>query len=189
VPRDTETLLSTLPLFPIMDLKEHIRTVPDFPKKGIMFRDITTLIKHPEAFDHAINEMHGKVKGKVDAVAGIESRGFIFGAPLALKLGVPFIPLRKPGKLPSLSISQEYALEYGQDKIEMHVDAVKEGDHVLIVDDLIATGGTAKAACQLVEKAGAEVAGLVFLVELPALKGREKLEGYEVHALVEFEGD
>ena len=173
-----------------MDLKAMIRSVPDFPKKGIVFRDITTLLKDAAAFRESCVKLYEHYKGKhIDIVAGIESRGFIFGAVVAFLLGKGFVPFRKPGKLPAASVSQTYALEYGTDKIEVHKDAIKKGDRVLIIDDLIATGGTVKAACQLVEKLGGKVAGCAFVVELPELGGRKKLGGYEILNLVEFEGD
>ena len=159
----------------IEKIKSLIRNVPDFPKKGILFRDITTLIKDPEGLKLAVDVMFDMYKDeKIDYVAGIESRGFIFGMPLAYKLGCGFIPVRKPNKLPCEVISEEYDLEYGKDKIEIHKDALKKGNRVLIVDDLLATGGTALAAANLVSKL-AEVAGIAFLIELTDLKGRERL--------------
>jgi len=171
-------------------IKEKIRTVPHWPKPGIMFRDITTLIKDPVAFDEVIMLFAEHYQNqKIDKIAGIESRGFIFGAALAHKLNLPFVLIRKKGKLPAETVSQEYALEYGRDTIEMHKDAVSSGDSVLIIDDLLATGGTASAACQLVEKLGGKVAGLGFVIDLPELKGREKLSSYSVFNLVEFEGE
>jgi adenine phosphoribosyltransferase len=173
-----------------MDIKESIRTVPDWPKEGIMFRDITTLLLNPEAFKQTIDKLVEHYKDKeINKIAGIESRGFIFGSVLAKELGLPFVIIRKPGKLPAEIVSQEYELEYGTDKIEMHKDSVKEGDKVLIVDDLIATGGTARAACDLVEKVGGKVSGLAFIVNLSELKGIEKLKEYETFYLVEFEGE
>ncbi|MFH0875932.1 MAG: adenine phosphoribosyltransferase [archaeon] len=173
-----------------MELKEYIRTIPDFPKKGIMFRDITTLIKNPEAFDHSVSMLYNIAeKKKPDVIAGIESRGFIFGAPLALRLGASFIPIRKKGKLPGDVLSQEYSLEYGTDKIEIHKDAIKKGQNVIIIDDLIATGGTLAAAAALIKKAGGNVDSILTVIELPDLKGREKLREYELHSLVSFEGD
>ncbi len=152
-----------------------IRTVPDFPKKGILFRDITTAIKDSTVMKKMIDNIVEEFKDeKIDYVAGIESRGFIFGMPVAYSLGCGFIPIRKPNKLPAETYSVEYALEYGTDKIEMHKDAIEEGKRVLIIDDLLATGGTAKAAVELVKKAGV-LAGLAFVIELEDLKGREKL--------------
>ena len=159
----------------IAKIKSLIRDVPDFPKEGILFRDITTLIKNPEGLKIAVDTLYEIYKDeKIDYVAGIESRGFIFGMPLAYKLGCGFIPVRKPNKLPCEVISEEYALEYGTDKIEIHKDALKAGDRVLIVDDLLATGGTAAAAAKLISKL-ADVAGIAFVIELTDLNGREKL--------------
>lgn len=157
-------------------VKSKIRTIKDFPKEGILFRDITTAIKEPETLKVIIDYLCDQFKDvKIDYIAGIESRGFIFGMPMAYKLGCGFVPVRKPNKLPAETISQEYALEYGTDKIEIHKDAFSQGDNVLIVDDLLATGGTAEAACKLVKKSGANLVGIAFLIELEALKGREKL--------------
>jgi adenine phosphoribosyltransferase len=173
-----------------MDLKQHIRTVPNWPKQGIMFRDITTLIEHPQAFSYVIQRFVERFRERgITKIAGIESRGFIFGAPLAKELGLPFVLIRKKGKLPAATIGQEYALEYGTDKIEVHTSSLHSNDCVLITDDLIATGGTAKAACELVEKIGAKVASIAFVINLPDLKGLEKLSGYDTFHLVDFEGD
>lgn len=173
----------------MIDLKSTIRTIPDFPKKGIMFRDITTLLKDPKAFNHCIDLLTNRYIGKdIDVVAGIESRGFILGAALAHRLNLGFVPIRKKGKLPGDKVSVEYALEYGTDKIEVHTDAIKPGQKVLLVDDLIATGGTAAAGCQLVEKLGGKVAECCFVVDLPDLKGKEKLAKYPIFTLLEFEG-
>ena len=156
-------------------IKNAIRDVPDFPKKGILFRDITTAIKDKDVMKRMIDEIVEAFKDeKIDYVAGIESRGFIFGMPVAYSLGCGFIPIRKPNKLPSETFSVEYELEYGTDKIEMHKDAIEKGKRVLIIDDLLATGGTAAAACELVQKAGV-LAGVAFVIELTDLKGREKL--------------
>ncbi|MBI5884632.1 adenine phosphoribosyltransferase [archaeon] len=174
------------------ELRQFIRSVPDYPKKGIMFRDITTLLKEPNALNQAIGLMEKEIKArnlKVDKIAGIESRGFIFGSILASRLGKGFVPLRKKGKLPAKTISHEYTLEYGKDCIELHEDAIGRGEKVLVVDDLLATGGTAEAAVRLVEKAGGKVAGLAFLVELSFLNGRKKLEGHEVAALVDYKDE
>jgi adenine phosphoribosyltransferase len=172
-----------------MDIKSKIRTIPDFPKKGIQFRDITTLLKDPEGFRYAVDHLVQRYCTKrIDKIVGIESRGFIFGGALAHQLNVGFVPARKPGKLPAETTSMEYQLEYGTDKIEIHTDAIKHGDVVLIVDDLIATGGTAKAAVELVEKLGGTVLECAFIVELPELKGAEKL-ARPYYALVEFEGE
>lgn len=173
-----------------MNLKEHIRTIPNWPKEGIMFRDITSLLENPAAFRECIDKLADNYRNKdVTKIAGIESRGFIFGAALAKELHLPLVLIRKKGKLPGETFSQEYELEYGTDKIEIHKNSVNEHDKVLIVDDLIATGGTVKAACNLVEKAGAKVASLAFVIDLPDLKGMEKLAGYDTFKLVEFEGE
>lgn len=169
------------------DIKKMIRDVSDFPKKGIIFRDITTAIKDAKTMQKIVDLMAQEYADeKIDYIAGIESRGFIFGMPIAYKLGCGFIPIRKPGKLPAETISQEYSLEYGTDKIEIHKDAIKKGDRVLIVDDLLATGGTAAAAAKLVSSTG-ELVGISFLIELEDLKGREKLpEGVKVSSLVKY---
>ena len=162
----------------ITNVKNKIRDVVDFPKKGIIFRDITTALKDAETLKIMIDYLCEQYKDvKIDYIAGIESRGFIFGMPMAYKLNAGFVPIRKPNKLPAETYSQEYELEYGTDKIEVHKDAFPEGANVLIVDDLLATGGTADAACKLVKKTGANLVGIAFLIELCDLKGREKLEG------------
>jgi len=172
------------------DLKSTIRTVPNWPKPGIMFRDITTLLENPKAFSYCIEKFKEKyANSNITKIAGIESRGFIFGAVLARDLGLPFVLIRKKGKLPSETVSQGYELEYGTDTIEVHKDAINEGDNVLIVDDLLATGGTMKAACLLVEKLQGKVVSCAFVVDLPDLKGSEKLSNYDLFKLVEFEGD
>jgi adenine phosphoribosyltransferase len=169
------------------DLKDFIRDVPDFPKEGIIFKDITTLLKNSEALSIAIDQLYDKVKEmKIDKVIGIESRGFIFAPVIAYKLNAGFIPVRKPGKLPAEVVSESYELEYGTDILEMHKDAIEKGDKVLIADDLIATGGTAKAVCKMVEKMGGEVVALEFLIELEFLKGREKLEKYNLISLIKY---
>jgi adenine phosphoribosyltransferase len=174
----------------VEDIKKAIRTVPDFPKKGVMFRDITTLVADPAVFRYTINKLAAMfVDDEVDVVVGIESRGFIVGAPLALELKASFVPVRKPGKLPYETVRKEYQTEYSVDAVEMHVDAIHPGQRVLMVDDLIATGGTMKAAIELVEQLGGKVVGVAFVVDLPDLHGKEKLEGYRVVTLVEFEGD
>lgn len=171
-----------------MDLKSRIRTVPHFPKQGIMFRDITTLLKDPEAFKHSIQKLREYYKDKrVDVIVGPESRGFIFGAVLAHELGVSFVPIRKPGKLPAEKEAQEYELEYGTDKIEIHKDAIQQGQKVLIVDDLLATGGTSEAAVKLIERLGGEVIGFAFLIELSFLKGRARLGKYDIYSLIDYE--
>ena len=174
-----------------MDIKALIRTIPDYPQPGVMFRDVTTLLKDPTGFRLTIGELAGRYRGRrVDKVAGIESRGFIVGAPLAHQLGAGFVPLRKRGKLPAETVGHDYELEYGVDRIEMHVDAIAAGEEVLLVDDLIATGGTAEAAVRLIEGAGARVVECCFVIALPDLGGRKRLEGrgHRVFALVEFAG-
>ena len=163
-----------------MSLKDKVRAIPDYPKKGVIFRDVTTLLKEGQDFKEAIDKMAEKIDYEIDKVIGIEARGFIVGAPLAYKLSKGFIPIRKPGKLPCEKISVEYDLEYGTDSIEMHVDGIKKGEKVVIVDDLLATGGTSQAAIKLVESLGAEVAGLLFLMELDDINGRQKLKNYRV---------
>lgn len=162
----------------IANVKNKIRDVVDFPKEGIIFRDITTALKDSETLKVMIDYLCEQYKDvKIDYIAGIESRGFIFGMPMAYKLNAGFVPIRKPNKLPAETYAQEYELEYGTDKIEVHKDAFPEGANVLIVDDLLATGGTAEAACKLVKKAGANLVGMAFLIELCALNGKDKLEG------------
>ncbi len=168
------------------DLSRYIRNVPDFPKPGIQFKDITTLLKHPQAFQAAIDQMYARYPGPVDVVVGIESRGFIFGAALALRHGVGFVPARKPGKLPAETVAEEYALEYGTDRLEMHRDAIAVGQKVLIVDDLLATGGTAAATARLVRTLGGEIACILFLIELSFLKGRDQLSDYRVESLIQY---
>jgi adenine phosphoribosyltransferase len=169
------------------NLKEKIRTIPDFPKKGIMFKDITPILQDPKAFNYVIDRFIAHYKGRpIDAVACAESRGFIFGAMLAYKLSIPFIPLRKPGKLPYKTIRQDFTTEYSTDAFEVHIDAIHKGDNVLIIDDLLATGGTAKASAQLIEKLGGLVVGIAFVIELSFLNGREKLGGYDLLSLVDY---
>jgi adenine phosphoribosyltransferase len=170
-----------------MDLKQHIRHVPDFPKAGILFYDITTLLKEPEGFKTTVERMSAPFQGKgVDVVVGIESRGFILGAAVAQQLGTGFIPIRKPGKLPAKAVKATYDLEYGKDALEIHEDAVERGQRVLIVDDVLATGGTAAAAAQLVKQLGGTLHGLAFLIELQSLAGRNKLTGDEVFSLLQY---
>jgi adenine phosphoribosyltransferase len=170
------------------DLKKLIREVPDFPKPGINFYDITTLLKHPEGLRKTVDALAAEYKGKkVDTVIGVEARGFIFAPALAYHLGAGFVPVRKPKKLPSECVSISYDLEYGQDTLEIHRDAVGNGHRVIIADDLLATGGTAKAVCNLVEGLGGTVIGLVFVVELEFLPGRQKLEGYDVRSLIKYQ--
>jgi adenine phosphoribosyltransferase len=168
-------------------LKSKIRSIPDFPKAGILFYDITTLLQEPTGFRAAIDSLAAPfVDQRIDLVVGIESRGFIFGAAVADRIGAGFSPVRKPGKLPSRTMRVSYDLEYGTDALEMHDDAVRAGQRVLIVDDLLATGGTAKATCELVRRLGGEVHALAFLIELIALDGRRKLEGERIHAILQY---
>ena len=171
-------------------IKSKIRTIPNFPKQGIMFRDVTTLFKDPQGFQDVINAFKERYKSqKIDVVCGIEARGFIIGGALAKELNVGFVPLRKKGKLPHKVHRIEYNLEYGKDVLEIHEDAITSGDNVLIVDDLIATGGTAKAACDLIEKIGGKVVECAFIVDLPALKGKEKLAKWHVFSILGFKGE
>ena len=171
-----------------MDLKSKIRVVPDFPEPGISFKDITTLLQDGPALREAVRMMADAFRDdRVDVVVGVESRGFIFGSPIAYELGVGFVIVRKPGKLPSDTYRVEYALEYGTDALEMHKDAIKPGQRVLIVDDLLATGGTIAAAADLVRRAGGEIVGYSFLIELAYLNGRERLKGERIHALVRYD--
>ncbi len=173
-------------------VRSTVRQVPDFPKPGILFLDITTATKDAKAMNLMIDFLYEKFKDeKIDYVAGIESRGFIFGAPLACRLNAGFVPIRKPNKLPADTIKESYSLEYGTDTIEMHADAVKAGDRVLVIDDLLATGGTAVAACNLVKKVGAEVVASAFIIELDPLKGREKIEanGVKVVSMLNYDLD
>jgi adenine phosphoribosyltransferase len=168
-------------------LKSKIRDIPDFPKPGIIFKDITPLVKDPAACRLAVHQLlHPFLGREITAVAGMEARGFIFGALVAWELGIPFIPLRKPGKLPYDVQSVSYDLEYGSAALEVHIDAVDSQDKVLLIDDLLATGGTAKASCELIEKLGASVVACAFVVELDFLQGREKLQNYEVHSLLHY---
>jgi len=174
-----------------MDYKSVIRSIPDYPKSGIIFRDITTLLGHARAFRRAVDELVRPYRGvRIDRVAGIEARGFILGGAVAHQLSVGFIPVRKKGKLPWQVLSEDYTLEYGTDRVEIHTDAVQHGDHILVVDDLIATGGTCFAAIRLLERAGAQVIGCSFVIDLPDLGGSEKLRalGKEVKTLVTFPG-
>lgn len=171
----------------IEKVKNKIRSINDFPKKGIIFRDITTALKDADTLKEIIDYLCEQFKDtKIDYIAGIESRGFILGVPMAYKMGIGFVPVRKPNKLPAATYSQEYSLEYGTDKIEIHQDAFEEGANVLIVDDLLATGGTAQAACKLVRKAGANLAGIAFLIELEALKGRDKLDAPKIVSMLKY---
>jgi len=170
-----------------VDLKELIRDIPDFPKPGIVFKDITPILADHDLLTIVIDGLTAcGADQKVTKVAGIDARGFIFGSAVAQRLGAGFVPVRKPGKLPAATVEQSYELEYGTDRLEMHRDAVAAGERVLIIDDLIATGGTARATAGLVESAGGKVAGFGFVVELEFLKGREKLEGYDVKSLIRY---
>jgi adenine phosphoribosyltransferase len=171
-------------------IKNKIRTIPNFPKTGIMFRDITTLLADADGFCEVIDNLATRYKNiDIDYVAGIEARGFIIGGALAKELGVGFIPIRKKGKLPAKVITQEYALEYGTDTIEIHQDALKKGDKVLIIDDLLATAGTALATCKLIKKVGGEIVSCAFIIDLPELGGKAKLAPHDVYTIVEFEGE
>ncbi len=173
-----------------MNLDSKIRTIPDFPKKGIQFKDITTVLKDGEALQYCVDTMYNHYLGKnISKVIGIESRGFIIGTALAYRLGVGFIPIRKPGKLPAGIIRQEYQLEYGIDAMEMHKDAIVKGERVVIHDDVLATGGTMEAACSLVRQLGGEIAGLSFLIELSFLHPRKRLSGYDIFSLVQYNAE
>ncbi len=170
-------------------IEEYVRTIPDFPEPGIMFRDVTSVIQDPDGFKLAIDSMIQLLDGvDFDVVVGAESRGFIFGAPIAYALGKAFVPIRKKGKLPCETISADYELEYGHATIEMHKDAILPGQKVVVVDDLIATGGTIEAGCKLIEQLGGEVVKVLFLMELAGLKGREKLAKYDVASVITYEG-
>jgi len=172
------------------EIEKYIRTIPDFPAKGVMFRDITSAIQDPKGLKLAIDEMQELLKDvEFDVIAGIESRGFIFGMPIAYNLGKAFIPIRKKGKLPCDTVSVSYELEYGTATIEMHKDAIKPGQRVVIIDDLIATGGTVEAAAKLVEEVGGVVSKMLFLIELPDLGGRKKLGKYEILSVLSYEGE
>ncbi len=169
-------------------IKKAIRTVPDFPKKGILFYDITTLLKDGKEFKSTINKLSSKyAKKKIDVIVSVESRGFIFGSAMAYKLGCGIVPVRKKGKLPSKTISATYNLEYGTDTLEIHTDAIKKNSRVLIVDDLLATGGTTSATIKLVKKLKGKIAGIVFLIELSFLKGKDKLKGYDYYSLLKYD--
>ncbi len=173
-----------------MNFSEKIRTIPNWPIEGVMFRDITTLLQDPGAFRAACDAFYDRYhQMEIHKVVGIDARGFIFGAVLAYRLGVGFVPVRKKGKLPAATIHQSYALEYGVDTLEMHADAIEKGERVLVIDDLIATGGTVSATTRLVEALGGKVVECAFVVELPDLKGREKIKGYPIFTLTQFEGE
>ncbi len=173
-----------------MELKDYVTTIPDFPKPGIMFRDITTVVSSPEGLRMSIDQIVDSLKGiDFDLIAGSESRGFVFGTPVAYAMGKGFVLVRKKGKLPRETISQEYDLEYGTATLEMHKDAVKPGQKVVIVDDLIATGGTTEAMIKMIERLGGEVVKICFVMELAGLGGRKRLEGYDVMSLIRYEGN
>ena len=170
-----------------MDLKKHIRSIPGFPKEGIVFRDITPLLRDPDALREAVRRLAEPFKDdRVDLVLSAEARGFIFGPAVALELGAGFVPIRKPGKLPAETVEETYELEYDTDTLAMHLDAVEAGQRVLMLDDLLATGGTMAACCRMAEQRGAEIVGCAFLVELSLLGGREKLAGYRVVSLIDY---
>jgi len=170
-----------------MDLAKKIRDIPDFPVKGVLFKDITTLLKDPDAFQETIDALVDHyIDDEIDVVAAIESRGFIFGAPLAYELAAGFVPIRKPGRLPSDKISADYTLEYGTNTLEIHKDAIQPGQRVLLVDDVLATGGSAKAAAELVERLGGKLVGIAFAIDLTYLKGMEKLTDYDVFSLIQY---
>lgn len=175
---------------PDADLRRFIRNIPDFPKKGIMFRDITTLLQDKEAFRRSVDIFYERYRTTpIDKVVSVESRGFIYGSALAYRLGSGFVPVRKPKKLPFTTIREEYELEYGTDVLEMHTDAVRAGENVLIIDDLIATGGTVAAACNLVRRLGGRIAGAAFLIELSFLRGREKLRDCDVFSVITYDAE
>ncbi|MBN1503602.1 MAG: adenine phosphoribosyltransferase [Candidatus Eisenbacteria bacterium] len=172
------------------DLKDLIRCIPDFPKKGVVFRDITTLLKAGPRFIKVVNALSNECeKRRPDVIVAVESRGFVLGGAVSYRLGLPLVPARKPGKLPAKTAKQEYELEYGKDAIEMHVDSIQPGQRVVILDDLLATGGTALAAARLVEKLKGKVVGMLFLIELEFLKGRQRLKDYDVVSLVKYESE
>lgn len=172
----------------VSGLIDEIRNVPDFPKKGIVFRDITTLLKNKSAFGRAVDVLYDHYKGMmIDKVVSVESRGYILGAPLAYRLGAGFVPIRKPGKLPAETLQQEYALEYGTDAIEVHKDAISPGERILLHDDLLATGGTIAAACQLVERLGGKIVGVSFLIELRFLSARKRLPQYDIFSVIGYD--
>jgi adenine phosphoribosyltransferase len=172
------------------DIKKYIRSIKDFPKPGIMFRDITTLLKEPDGLKASFKSLVDFTKGlKIEKVVAIESRGFMLGAMIAESLNAGFVPIRKPGKLPAETVREEYSLEYGTDAIEIHKDAIKPGEHILLHDDLLATGGTAQAAVKLIEKLGGKVVQISFIIELSFLNGRDKLKGYDVRSLVNYDSE
>ena len=171
----------------MIDFAAHIRNIPDFPVKGIQFKDITTLLKNGDVFAQTVDYMYDPFRDEdIDKIVAIEARGFIFGAALAYKLNVGFVPIRKPGKLPADTLTEEYELEYGKNSIEIHKDAIRKGEKVLIIDDLLATAGTAVASCRLVERLGGKIVGISFLIELTNLEGRKLLKKYNVQSLIKF---
>ena len=171
-----------------MKLTDHIRDIPDFPKPGILFRDITPLLANPKAFSESVRQMAQRLEGrKIDVIAAAEARGFLFAPPLALQLDLPLVPIRKPGKLPYQTMAHTYDLEYGSDTLEIHTDAIPSGANVLVVDDLLATGGTIEACCRLVEKAGGRVEACLFLIELSGLGGAGKISEYDVISLIKYD--
>lgn len=170
-----------------IDLRDYVRAIADFPKPGILFRDITPMLSNPDAFHKAIDQLCARYAGMcIDTIVAAEARGFIFAAPMAIRMGLPFVPIRKPGKLPYQSLRHEYELEYGTDTLEMHVDAVSRGHRVLVVDDLLATGGTVNACCTMVEKCGGEVVECAFIIELADLGGRQKLAPRTCYSLLTY---
>ena len=170
-----------------MDLKKYIRDIPDFPERGILFRDITPLLRNPQAFSYAIDRLVERFsQHSFDTVVAVESRGFLFGAPLASRMGKSLVPVRKPGKLPAATNSAQYSLEYGSNVLEIHVDDIRPGERVVVLDDLLATGGTLKAAAELVEGSGGVVTGIGLVIELEALAGRERLKGYDIFSLLKY---
>jgi adenine phosphoribosyltransferase len=172
------------------DLKQYIRSIPDFPKKGIVFRDITTLLRDKEAFRQAIDSFVDRYKNvRIDKIVSVESRGFIFGSALAYRLHAGFVPVRKPKKLPGTTLRREYKLEYGTDALEIHTDAIGHGEHILIIDDLLATGGTIRATCDLVKQLGGVIVGVAFLIELSFLNGRAGLQEYDIVSLINYDAE
>ncbi len=175
---------------PDQELITSIRSIPDFPKKGIVFRDITTLLKDKSAFKKSIDVLYERYKNSnIDKVVSVESRGFIFGSALAYRLGAGFVPVRKPKKLPAKALREEYQLEYGSDALEIHEDAIQKNEKILIVDDLLATGGTITAACNLVKKLEGNIVGIAFLIELSFLNGRSKLKGYDIFSIITYDAE
>jgi adenine phosphoribosyltransferase len=171
-----------------IDLRRFVREIPDFPERGVLFRDVTPLLREPKAFEAALQGIGAYIRSRSpQAIVGIESRGFLFGAPLADRLGLPFVPIRKPGKLPAARMSVEYSLEYGSGRLDIHADALRPGESAVIIDDLLATGGTASGAAKLVELLGAEVAGIAFLIELSSMGGRGRLKAYDVFSMLAYD--